>query len=203
MTGMKDVSADPKQQAILEAAWAAFATYGYRKTSMDDIARGAGVSRPALYLHYRNKEDIFRSLARHIYDLAARDLEAELAREGPLPERLAAAFEAQSGEFMEAMLSSPHGLELLDTGFQTAADIAETGEARCVALYAAWLEREAEAGRAHLSGPAGDVAATMMAALKGIKHGAADFATYKTRMGQLARLFGTALEAGTGQGGNR
>ncbi|MEM7319164.1 MAG: TetR family transcriptional regulator, partial [Pseudomonadota bacterium] len=37
---MKDEIEDPKQKAILEAAWTAFATYGFRKTSMDDIARG-------------------------------------------------------------------------------------------------------------------------------------------------------------------
>ena len=52
-----------RQDAILDAAFHAFATYGYRRTAMDDIARGAGMSRTALYLHYRNKEDIFRSLA--------------------------------------------------------------------------------------------------------------------------------------------
>ncbi|XHE56708.1 TetR/AcrR family transcriptional regulator [Phaeobacter sp. BS34] len=42
---MMSSSSDPKQRAILEAAWGGFATYGYRKTSMDDIARRAGMSR--------------------------------------------------------------------------------------------------------------------------------------------------------------
>ena len=59
---MSDVTLDDKQSVILTAAWAAFASYGYRKTSMDDIAKGAGMSRPALYMHFKNKEDILRSL---------------------------------------------------------------------------------------------------------------------------------------------
>ena len=67
-----------RQDAILDAAFGAFATYGYRRTSMDDIARGAGLSRTALYLHYRNKEDIFRSLAARYFDEALRDMTAAL-----------------------------------------------------------------------------------------------------------------------------
>ena len=36
-----------------------FLRFGYRKTSMDDIARAAGVSRQALYLWFPNKEALF------------------------------------------------------------------------------------------------------------------------------------------------
>ena len=94
---MKDIGTDPKQKAILKSAWTAFASYGFRKTSMDDIARGAGMSRPALYLHYRNKEDIFRSLAQFYYDDAVQSVAEALSAEGPIPDTLARAFAAQGG----------------------------------------------------------------------------------------------------------
>ncbi len=52
---------DPKAAAILEAAFQTFFQYGVKRATMDDIARAAGMSRPALYLVYRNKADIFRA----------------------------------------------------------------------------------------------------------------------------------------------
>ena len=192
---MKDIGTDPKQKAILKSAWTAFASYGFRKTSMDDIARGAGMSRPALYLHYRNKEDIFRSLAQFYYDDAVQSVAEALSGEGPIPDTLARAFAAQGGGIVEAMLTSPHGMELLDTGTTTAPDIAQDGEARLRGLYADWLAAQAEAGRIRLTGPPEAVAATMTAALKGIKASAPSYADYQQRVAQLAALIGGGLAA--------
>ncbi|MEY8837478.1 TetR/AcrR family transcriptional regulator, partial [Cribrihabitans sp. XS_ASV171] len=200
---MKDLSPDPKQKAILKSAWDAFARYGFRKTSMEDIARGAGMSRPALYLHYAGKEAIFRSLVQYYYDDAAESVARVLAGPGTVPDLLAAAFAAQGRGVVQAMLSSPHGMELLDTGNATSADIAAEGEARIAAVYAAWLEREARAGRVRLEGAATDLALTITAALKGLKAAVPDYADYARRVGQLARLIGAGLvgEGGGGGGG--
>ncbi len=184
---------DPRQKTILYAAWAAFAAYGFRKTSMDDIARGAGMSRPALYLHYRSKEDIFRSLAQFYYDDAVECVRAALARDLAVPDRLAEAFSAQGGAIIEAMLSSPHGRELLDTSNATAADIAEAGEARLRNVYAGWLTDMAARGAVRLSVPAGDAAGAITAALAGIKGKATDHASYSRDVAALARLIGAGL----------
>ena len=73
---------DPKAQTILESAWQAFSAYGFRKTSMDDIARGAGMSRPAVYLHFRNKEAIFTALVEAYYRQAREDIRGANARVG-------------------------------------------------------------------------------------------------------------------------
>jgi AcrR family transcriptional regulator len=74
--GQTNSDQDPRRQAILKAAFDAFCSYGFRRTSMEDIARGANMSRAALYLHYRNKEDIFRSLAQFYYDDAVAQVRA-------------------------------------------------------------------------------------------------------------------------------
>ena len=77
---MSEIVPQPdKQDLILNAAFAAFSTYGYRRTSMDDIAKGAGISRSALYLHWRNKEDVFRSLAARYFEEVLRDMALALA----------------------------------------------------------------------------------------------------------------------------
>ncbi len=184
---------DTRQQAILQAASKAFATYGFRKTSMNDIALGAGMSRPAVYLHYRNKEAIFRSLVQAYYDTAATAVAQALNTPGDAAEVLAAAFMAQVGEMMEAMLNSPHGMELLDAGAATASDIKETGEARLTALYADWLRDQAGRGTIQLTQSAERVAATITAALKGIKTDGSDIDTIKSRIGVLSNLIGRGL----------
>lgn len=190
---MTDLSQDPRRLAILGSATRAFTTYGIRKTSMDDIARGAGVSRPALYLHFRNKEDIYRALVAAYYDQAVEDVAVALEGAGSVGERLAAAFAAQGGEVVRLMLESPHGMELLDEGADSATDLIQAGEGWLAAVYTRWLERLAAEGQVTLTGPADEIAATFTAALKGIKCAVLDYTTYKARVAQLAVLIGAGL----------
>jgi AcrR family transcriptional regulator len=183
---------DARQDAILEAAFAAFATYGFRRTTMDDIAQKAGMSRSALYLHYRNKEDIFRTMVAQFFQQTVADFAAALNHAGPPADVLAAAFVAKDGSMMEVVLGTPHGSELLDAGFSTSGDLVAKGEAAISALLTDWLaKRTLPAGL----GTAGEVAQTMMAALKGLKSAAPDFATYRAGELRLARMFGRAVEA--------
>jgi AcrR family transcriptional regulator len=48
-----------KNDDLIRGARTVFTEYGYRKTTIDDIARSVGMTRTALYYYYRNKEDIF------------------------------------------------------------------------------------------------------------------------------------------------
>jgi AcrR family transcriptional regulator len=47
---------------ILEAARKAFSEKGYSETRVEDIASLAGISKPTIYLYFRNKEELFFSL---------------------------------------------------------------------------------------------------------------------------------------------
>ena len=51
-----------RQRRILEAAAKLFAYYGYDKTTVSDIAEEAGISKGAVYLHYKSKEALFDGL---------------------------------------------------------------------------------------------------------------------------------------------
>lgn len=44
---------------MVDAAKRCFARYGYRKTSMDDVAGDAGVAKGTVYLYCRNKQDLY------------------------------------------------------------------------------------------------------------------------------------------------
>jgi len=52
-------ASERKRAAIVEAASAEFLREGYSASSMDEIARRAGVSKPTIYNHFGNKERLF------------------------------------------------------------------------------------------------------------------------------------------------
>lgn len=185
-----DIIAD-RQDVILNAAFHTFAAYGFRRATMDDIARGAGLSRTALYLHFKNKEDIFRSLTQRYFDDAIRDMGAALGTPCQSPtEALRAAFIAKDGKFMEVVLGTPHGRELLDVGFSLSADLAEAGEARMAAELTSFIKRHHIAAGV---GTAEEMSDTLKAALKGLKFSATNLAQYRAGQGRLAALFAMAL----------
>lgn len=47
-----------KRRRVLEAATALFIKHGYKRTSVDDVARAAGVSKGAVYLYFKGKADL-------------------------------------------------------------------------------------------------------------------------------------------------
>lgn len=180
-----------RQDAILHAAFHAFATYGFRRTTMDDIASAAGMSRTALYMHFRNKEDLFRHLTRFFFDGVNQAVKPILsAPVTDIAATLLAAFRAKDGKFMDVVLGTPHGAELMDAGVSIAGDIAAEGEAAFQAQLAAWLARLPLPPDL---GPAPDIAETLMAALKGIKASTRDLSDYRTAQARLAAVFGRAL----------
>ncbi|UWR01821.1 TetR/AcrR family transcriptional regulator [Ruegeria conchae] len=190
---MTSASEESKTAAILSSAFRAFAAYGFRKTSMDDIAKGAGMSRPAVYLHYKNKEAIVRELTQYYYDEKVILVAEALAGEGSLPEILAGAVQAQS-QGMAEILASPHGLEMLDATKSMSTDIVQEGEVKLTRLYADWLRRENSAGRAHLPVGPDEAAKTITTSLKGIKMTASSAEEFEQGISQLATLLGAALE---------
>lgn len=50
------------RQVILEAALEVFSTYGYRGSTIDQIAGKAGMSKPNLLYYFRRKADIYRAV---------------------------------------------------------------------------------------------------------------------------------------------
>jgi AcrR family transcriptional regulator len=58
--------ADEKLTRTVEAAGEVFLRYGYARTTMGDIAKAAGMSRPALYLLFPGKEQVFSAATMHL-----------------------------------------------------------------------------------------------------------------------------------------
>ncbi|CCO25147.1 TetR family transcriptional regulator [Maridesulfovibrio hydrothermalis] len=54
--------AEKTRQALLGSAFKVFSEKGYAKTTLQDIAEDAGVTRGAVYWHFKNKTDLFEKL---------------------------------------------------------------------------------------------------------------------------------------------
>lgn len=53
---------EEREQKILNAAVTLFLHYGYDKTTVSDIAREAGISKGAIYLHFKSKDALLEAL---------------------------------------------------------------------------------------------------------------------------------------------
>jgi AcrR family transcriptional regulator len=109
-------SSDARQAALLDAAVGVFARYGYRKASMDEVARAAGVSRQGLYLQFANKEELFRKAVEHtLNDQLEAAVAALTRREDCLERRLIAACDVWSGRFIGSLGSDAADLMCAST----------------------------------------------------------------------------------------
>jgi AcrR family transcriptional regulator len=50
-----------REERLLDAATTLLVRWGYRKTTLDDVAREAGVGKGTIYLHWKDKNDLFRA----------------------------------------------------------------------------------------------------------------------------------------------
>lgn len=68
LDSMSSAGRPDTRKAILEAARVVFEEEGYFGTALDAVARRAGVSRQAIYLHFDSKADLLTALHLYIYE---------------------------------------------------------------------------------------------------------------------------------------
>lgn len=160
---------DPRKRALLEAALTVFARHGYRKTSMEDVAQTAGVSRQGLYLHFPTKEDLFRATVRHALQRSESTVLATLAEEGAsLEDRLVRAFDEWVGRYVEAMGSEVE--DLVQACRTLLGNVVDDANARFLQAITGALENDSrERIHARRGVTASDIAATLRATAEGLK----------------------------------
>jgi AcrR family transcriptional regulator len=181
---------------ILDSAFTLFGRYGFKRTSMEDIASEAGLSRTAIYLQFRNKEDIFRELAADLHEEALSQAEAALGTQESLAERLGAAVEAKTLRMVEIGHHSPHGSELMDEKNRLCGDLAIDSEKRFLrmltrAFKGADERRVIDLRASGLS--ASEVAELFARAVDGLKSAEITTDTYRTRVASFSKLFVAGL----------
>ncbi|WP_245414071.1 TetR/AcrR family transcriptional regulator [Nitratireductor sp. StC3] len=188
---------EARRDRIVEGAIKVFLAYGFQRTTMDDIARAADLSRPALYLDFKNKGDIYRAIAARKFAESTRALEQALAGGGDIEARLMDGLDKSLFSMMRVFFEAPHGAEILDAKNSLAADEMAAWRDRFLAIVAAALAAEA-AARAVDLGARGfspeTLAALLLDGIEGMKARAAGPQEWEPAARRLVRLVGLALQ---------
>lgn len=116
----------PRLDHVLDATYACLTRHGVRRTTMDDIAREAGMSRSAVYQYVRNKDDAVRRLAARLHLQATERASAAAESDAPWQERVRSVLQVKLDLVLELAGDSPHTAELLDAKARLYGDICIT-----------------------------------------------------------------------------
>ncbi|MFI4980249.1 MAG: TetR/AcrR family transcriptional regulator, partial [Nevskiales bacterium] len=104
-----------RRDSILDAAIPVFGRFGFRKTSVDDLASAARISKQGLYLHFPGKEAVFLAAMQKYLDDGLRLAQEELDRpRAPLYKRLMGAMDAWFGRHLVTF--TPESFDVIGAG---------------------------------------------------------------------------------------
>lgn len=104
-----------KRRRILDAARLLFVRDGLRGTTMEALARAAGVAKPTLYGYFSDKDAVFTALLDDLSDALTAAFEAGMAGPGTVAQRIGAALAGKYGVIAAVVESSPFAEELYAT----------------------------------------------------------------------------------------
>ncbi len=177
------------------AALAVFGRYGYQRTSMDLIAKAAGISRPALYQHFSGKDEIFRAAGERTADELISAAESAAAADAPTAERLYRAL-AVKLDFAAGSLDSGFRGDLIAEASARLPDLQASMKARHAAVIEKILDSAADIDLAEAAIPARDVAVVLLDALTGITQQDEHADELRRRLRQMVNLTVRGLRSG-------
>jgi AcrR family transcriptional regulator len=103
-TSLRATHVESTRRALLDAARDVFAANGFQATRTEDIVKKAGLTRGALYHHFRDKEDLFGA----VYEEVASEVDRRLRRRsGDDAPDAWSLFRANSEIYLDAASSDP------------------------------------------------------------------------------------------------
>ena len=186
--------ASARRDAIIDSATTVFLRYGFKKTSMDDLARAAGLSRQGLYLHFKTKDELFKAAVVRLTSAERDKQRAALGRTDlDVDERLLGAFDAMHGQAVGSAWGE-HMDELLETAAALVGPIVQQLEAEFVTAIAGILARSGVAAAWKRAGvSARELADHLYATSCGLKHAVKTASEYRARMRIALKIVGGAM----------
>jgi AcrR family transcriptional regulator len=184
-----EAARSPRQAAILEAAVKVFFQFGYRKTSMEDLAAAAQVSRQTLYLQFRDKERLFRAALEYLTEqmlVLMRRLASN--QNGSVEQTLIGVFEILCGDSL-ALSPQVNIAELLAVARSQEESIVSRFEADVLSVIADILTQAGTAARWERHGiGAQELARQLLDTSAGVKSATGDLSDYRRRMALAIRI---------------
>ena len=200
--------AEARRAEILDAALRMFGQYGFRRTSMDDIARETGIAKGTIYLSFASKEEVFQALAQRLAQRMLAGAEAASRRPGTTADKLTAMIAAWFGTYADTISRSPHADELLDAKHRLSAALVSDAASRYRQLVRDVIAAAAASGDLDLesAGLTPDTAAELLiASARGLESSEPSRAAYRSYLNALVRVMVAGLSsrvAGGGRGGS-
>jgi AcrR family transcriptional regulator len=183
------VSGIDRRIHVLDAALLVFARYGYRKASMDDVAKAADISRPGLYFYFSSKPELFRATVEHALDDSVTAAQLALAdSDRPLRERLIEAFDHWAGRYVGPM-AEEIGI-LIDSNPELLGTMPVEYPKRFLAIVTDALAATGD-HPTRIRVPPTDVAKTLLSTATGIKHDVRTRDEFRARMTTAIDLYCT------------
>jgi AcrR family transcriptional regulator len=115
-----------RRRVILDAARNCILKFGYAKSSLEDIAKQAAISRPLIYRKFKSKEEIFGAVMEDIFETQYRGAEQALTKPGSKREKLMSLYEALLlVPWKELIVDAPMGTEFYGACKRVTPDINE------------------------------------------------------------------------------
>lgn len=188
--------AEARRAVILDAALRVFGQYGFRRASMDDIAREAQIGKGTIYLSFASKDEVFQALSQRLAQRMLAGAEAASRPPGTTADKLAAMHAAWFGTYADTIHRSPHAADLLDAKHQLSADLVADAASRYKRLVQNVLTEGAAAGELDLESAGltpGTAADLLIAAARGLQPSTPSPAAYRRHLTTLVRVMVAGL----------
>ncbi|MCK1402281.1 helix-turn-helix transcriptional regulator [Bradyrhizobium sp. 4] len=123
-----------KEELAIEAATEVFSRYGHARTTMGDIAAKAGMSRPALYLLFPDKDAVFAAVIQRMDEQKRRDIKAAIARLDGLHAKLLHACKSWGSHGFDLIEAYPDSADLFDLRFPAVRNVYDNFQSLVAAL---------------------------------------------------------------------
>lgn len=130
------MSNDTKRDRAVKVAADLFMRYGFARTTMGDIASAAEMSRPALYLLFPGKEEVFEAAVLHLNQLRLEEIRGSLARSTGLVDQLSTALDLWLVRVYELKLTVPDARDMDDLSFPVVRKVYDDLQAMVAELIA-------------------------------------------------------------------
>lgn len=101
------------RRAILQAARTRFLHYGFKKTTIEEIAMDAGVGKGTVYLYFDSKDDLLLTIATEVKRNITEQMRAVAGALATPEEKLRRMILAAVSSVHNAVFSTAHGVELV------------------------------------------------------------------------------------------
>jgi AcrR family transcriptional regulator len=190
----KNKTLDEKRDMMIAAAWKLFEQFGFRRVSMDDIAKAVGVSKGAIYLYFKSKEEIFIAVTESNLRAPLEAARRAAAEPGGLEARLVNVLMSKIGIQYSSLYQSKAASELIEAAYHVAAESIDADFKAFHKLLASIFNDSIDAGEIALK-PLGLSASEVAYLFIESSHGIARVgeklvapATYKKRLKNLVAI---------------